>query len=473
MVCKEYTYMPIAKFNPVDKPDIKPNLPKTAPKEYKSPARDEKIIPVDNLLAYVSGTEWSIDYFSQLSAQTNDLREVDPGEHPVYQQYTLTKGYVLKVTSPLESSYDNTSGINKVTGSSNMFSFIIPNVSDYFVSDAGESRTGLFRITNVDRKSFNAETVYEISYDLVGYIDTAASSTIYQNVLDKVIRTYYFDMQRFKDGLYPLVLEEARQKLIDYSIAYRDICRYYFNTFFNRHYMTLVLPGQAYSVYDPFLVNYIMKIVETEVVPELRELRTFSTENDPYMKQAQFWSMMYERDINMLQMMNKKMGLATRAQFNTNSYIHGFKYTNLEYMVYPIDNSDMGQIVDVSSRVGMTPEVKFNSYVFQELLETKNGNGVNSSSIVDNYSDTAGVHKLSHGIISSDYYVLSNRFYNNASDMSIVEILTKDYIKGNTIDVGKLEFFLERYKLLARLEQFYYGPILITLLKEVIRTSHL
>ena len=97
--------MSIAKFKPTAKPDIQPNLPKTAPKEYKSPARDEKVIPVDRLLAYVSGTEWTVDYYSQLTTKTNDLREVDPGEHPVYQQYTLTKKYAIKVT---QANYPNT-----------------------------------------------------------------------------------------------------------------------------------------------------------------------------------------------------------------------------------------------------------------------------------------------------------------------------------------------------------------------------
>lgn len=465
--------MSIAKFKPTAKPDIQPNLPKTAPKEYKSPARDEKVIPVDRLLAYVTGAEWTVDYYSQLTTKTNDLREVDPGEHPVYQQYTLTKKYAIKVTSALESVYDAATSITKVTGASNMFSFIIPNVNDYFVSDAGEARTGLFRITNVERRSFNAESVYEVSYDLVGYIDSEPSNTIYQNISDKVVKTYYFDTQRFKDGLYPLVLDEQRKEIIDYTIAYKDICNYYFHMFFNRHYMTLVLPGQEMSVYDPFLVSYITKIVEVELVPELRDLRTFSIESDPYLKQPQFWSMMLSRDISILSHLNKKMGLASKNTFNSSSYLHGIKFTNIDYMVYPIDNIDMSHLVDTSVRIGLVPSPKFNSYTFSELFETKNIAGLLSSSIVEEYTDATGSHRLLFPVVSDDHYVLSSRFYIDAPNKSVIEILTKDYIKGNSIDRSMLNFVLERYKMLGRLEQFYHGPILMTILKDVVRNIHI
>jgi hypothetical protein len=131
--------MAIAKFKPGARPSVEPNLPKLAPKEYKSPVRDEKVVPVNKLVAYVSGTEWSTNYYSQLTAKSNDLREVDPGEHPVYQQYTLINNYSIRVTNALESTYDNTTGISKVSGSGTLFSFIIPNVNDYFTSDAGQA----------------------------------------------------------------------------------------------------------------------------------------------------------------------------------------------------------------------------------------------------------------------------------------------------------------------------------------------
>jgi hypothetical protein len=462
--------MAIAKFKPGAKPSVEPNLPKLAPKEYKSPVRDEKVVPVNKLVAYVSGTEWSTNYYSQLTAKSNDLREVDPGEHPVYQQYTLINNYSIRVTQAIESTYDTTTGISKVSGSGTLFSFIIPNVNDYFTSDAGEARTGLFKITNVDRKTFNSESVYDVTYELIGYVDTGASASLFNDLSSKVVRHYYFDLNRFKDGLYPLVLDETRRKLIDYNIAYKDMLRYYFAKFFNRNYMTLVLPGQDEVIYDAYLVNYLTKIVEVDLVPELKELRTYTTENDIYIKQDQFWSMMLNRDISILDYMNQKMGIVSKAQFNTNGYLHGFKYSSLEYLVYPLqlegDNN-----VDTSCNIRLGPKVKFSYKRFNELRVTNNGLGIAHGTIGDIYSDGNSARVVAYPVGSEDYYVMSGAFYRSEDSMSVMEVLAKDYIKGNSIDSGMLDRVIEDYYKWSRVEQYYYGAVLLTVIKDVVRSS--
>lgn len=456
--------MPIAKFKPDTKIQPQPNVPKLSPTNYTSPAKDEKVIPVDVILAYIDGSEWSVNYYSQYTSKTNDLREVDPGEHPVYQQYTLINNYSLKVNSELATSYDSETGITKVSGSANMFSFIIPNVNDYFVTDSGDSRTGLFKVTNVERRSFNTESVFEINYELIGYINTGTSVSLFEDLTSKVIKIYYFDLSRFQQGLYPLVIEETRQKLIDYNIAYTDLVSYYVSTFFNRKYMTFILPGQQLVCYDPFIVKYITKIVESDLATELKELRSYTTENDPYIAQPQFWTLMLTRVHKDINYINQSMGIATKHQFNSNGFIHGFKYSDLDYMVYPLE-----AIVDTSLQNGLTPVPKFISYDFTQLENTTNCKGDISVGLTTLYTDASGVRVLSEGLILDNYYVLTEKFYNNAADMSVIELLTKDYIKCNTIDKNMLDFVLDNYQDLNRLEQFYYGPILMSILKDVVR----
>ena len=51
MVPQGVKYMALAKFKPTAKISVEPNLPKLAPKEYKSPTRDEKSVPVNKLVA--------------------------------------------------------------------------------------------------------------------------------------------------------------------------------------------------------------------------------------------------------------------------------------------------------------------------------------------------------------------------------------------------------------------------------------
>ena len=57
--------------------------------------------------------------------------------------------------------------------------------------------------------------------------------------------------------------------------------------------------------------------------------------------------------------------------------------------------------------------------------------------------------------------------------MSVMEVLAKDYIKGNSIDRSMLDRVVEDYYKWSRLEQFYYGVVILTVLKEVVRSGKL
>lgn len=456
----------IVKFKPDRREQVEVNLPVVAPKEYVNIARDEKEVPVTKILPYVSGSQWRVkEYYSQLTSKTNDLREVDPGEHPVYQQYTLIHNYELRVTSGLTSTYDQQTGISRVIGNSNMYSFIVPNINDYFVTDAGDSRIGLFKIVNLDRKTFNLESVYEVTYDLIGYVDSGNSKELYENLRTKYVKEYWFDSNRLMNGLYPLVLTEERQEIIDFNIVYRDLCKYYFDMFFNRRYMSLVLPGQDQAIYDPMLVNYITKIVEPELVPQLKELRNYTTELDMYLKQKQFWSVLLDRQYTSLKYSNKKMGLVNRSQFHSSSWLHGFRYSTLDYVVYPV-------YTDTSTLVKDVPYPR----TVYELLNSVNGTTLpdgTDSIVIEGKDNTGTLRPLVYSTIADDHYVLSENFYSNLEDKSILEILTKNYIEHKSINRNMLRLLVDNYTEMNRLDQYYYGPIIITLVKEVVKNIHL
>ena len=182
--------------------------------------------------------------------------------------------------------------------------------------------------------------------------------------------------------------------------------------------------------------------------------------------------MMLNRDISILDYMNQKMGIVSKSQFNTNGYLHGFKYSSLEYLVYPLqlegDNN-----VDTSCNIRLGPKVKFSYKRFNELRVTNNGLGVSHGGIGDIYSIGGVDRVVAYPIGTEDYYVMSGRFYRSEADMSVMEVLAKDYIKGNSIDRGMLDRVVEDYYKWSRLEQFYYGVVILTVLKEVVRSGKL
>ena len=64
--------------------------------------------------------------------------------------------------------------------------------------------------------------------------------------------------------------EEDFFKVTNLKALYSDLVKFYFRNFFNKSQFTLVLPGQSKVIYDSNLVNYLLKIVNTDDAPEVR-----------------------------------------------------------------------------------------------------------------------------------------------------------------------------------------------------------
>jgi hypothetical protein len=446
--------MAIVKLKPDVNIPTQPNLPAIEPTNYRSIVNDDRQTPSSSLIAYIEGMPWTCQYYQQVISKHNDLREIDPGQLKIYQQYTKIHHLEIRVDGELSPSYDSTTGISTVTGSGLLYPFIIPNVSDYFTADAGDAQTGLYRVTNVERKTFNRQSAFNIDYDLVGYIDVV--SDLFNSLEEKTIREYYFNKDRLIEGAQPLLKSEEHQEVISLLDAYRDIIRHYFATFFNRRYMTLVLPGQDAAIYDAFLVDYVLKIVDTFDAPEIRLIRHLSKEHDPYLSQPQFWSMMYERDYSNIIYCNKRMGVVSKTNFNGSAFLHGMAFTNIDYLVYPIS-------VDDSATIASNTKAK--PIALEDIIGTANYTGTMGDMFRNRYTDNHGTYVIADNMLVDDRYVLSDNFYQNTQTQSLIEILTKDYLKKQHLDPKKLIAVVEKYRSWNRLEQFYYGPILITLIK--------
>ena len=453
--------MGIASFEPGVAVEPTPNLPKIEPASYQSIVNDDNTKPLRSLIAYIEGAPWAVDYYSQIVSTHNDLREIDPGQPGVYQQYQKINGLEIRVSTPLSTTYDTNNAITGVSGSGLLYPFIIPNISDYFVTDADDQKQGLFRVTNVNRKTFNRDSAFEIEYEMVGYVDVV--STLYNDLIAKVIKNYYFSKDRLIEGKDPIIRSEEYQNLSSLSGWYQTVVQHYFSTFFNAKYGTLVLPGQDYGIYDSFLVDYLLKITDSFDAFEIRQMKQITIDNDLYLKQPQFWSLMFNRDYLGLLECNTRMEPVNKKAFNSNSFLKGLAFSNLEYILYP-------DLPDTSSIVHSTPSAKPISLV--DLIETTNVNGTLATLLTDTFTDVNTTYPYIRPVTVDDYYVLSSDFYNATANQTLLEQLTKDYLKSQTINLNKLVKLCEKYRTWARLEQFYYGPILLTLIKEADRTQY-
>jgi hypothetical protein len=68
-----------------------------------------------------------------------------------------------------------------------------------------------------------------------------------------------------------------------------------------------------------------------------------------------------------------------------------------------------------------------------------------------------------------DYYVLSGNFYNNTTEQSTLETAVTAYMNRTQIDTDQLYNTARSFHRWGSLEQFYYVPIIMTLIRSVLK----
>jgi hypothetical protein len=454
--------MPIAGKKPDALPPAPPEVPRVEPKDYKSVIFDDNHVPLQSLIAFVEGAPWTVDYYAQVTAAHNDLRVEDSNQSAVYQQYQKFLGLEIRVDSALTSTTDENTQLTTVSGSGNMYPFMKPNKGDMFITDTADNKKAKFVITQVNRKTFTRDSAWQIQYVLKEYVDE--TSPEHAALEDKVVRTYHFSKQRLMEGLQPFIKSAEYENVTNLNYVFKDIVRYYFANFFNVRYSTFVLPGQESPMYDSGLVNYLMQMVSTDDAEEVRDVRRIPTDQDPYLNQPEFWRMMLDRDYAMRAQCNRVFGLVHKNGFNRNTYLDGVRHSTIQYLVYP---SEPDQSLNVLSN----PLPK--TLDLTEVIDTTGFKGTTYSSVDNTFVDTDGSsYDIIHEVLVDDSYVLSDAFYDATDEQSLLEILVKDYLKGQAINLNKLYACCNVFKKWKRLEQFYYGPILLTLLLEANRAQY-
>jgi hypothetical protein len=470
--------MPIAQLKPDAQPPVVLNEPIIESTNYCSTIVDNQNVPLAALLSYVEGAPWTVDYYRQVITSQSDLKEQDLGQANLYQQYEKIQQLEIRVTEAVNGTQNTDLAQMKVSGSALVYPFMTPNVGDTFVSDAGPGYKGVYNIDAVERKSFNKETVYSIDYHLMDFV--TGNQQRLTDLESKVIRTFVFDKNRLTQGLSPTLSTQTYSQTQSLSSIYQSMVKYYFKTFYNKNYDSLVIPGQGTGMYDPYLVDFILKIVDTFDAYEIRLVRNYAMDGDPFTAQDQFWKILLQRDPLMVPYVNQYMGLVMTKFFNYNSMFKGIRYSRMSYVMYPV-NPDFSLINPNSmSNVGdpllmdygvfqdgvFTETPIFKPQALQQIQEAKTTGASLADLITNNFVTQNTTIPIINNVVNADgTYVFTKAFYQNTVGQSLLESLVQNYIQGNSISLSDLLSCCGPYRQWGRLEQFYYIPVLLTLIK--------
>lgn len=459
--------MPLASEDHKHPPPKQEPVPVLAtPPGYRGVTVDTRYTPAKALLTHLEGKSWTVNYYSQILNTDNAVSGQDVNRNAIYQGYSLIERFEFKVAQELTDTQDEAQKSVTTTGAAHIYPCLIPNKGDMFLADIGDGREGVFEVTKSERKSIFKDAAHYIEYVLVDY----STDTRRLDFKTKTVITYEFVRDFLQHGQNPLIVKSEYELLGRLQARAEDIVPVYFKKYISKEFRTTAIPSQMYHMYDHFLAKALRAFFEVETAPELIWMRVLNCDGDKWMEQPTIWDVLKTKNKNLLKGCTQQVGLTYARSFEFNPMMESVCHSGFGFVVYPNLNLPLGQMaVD-------------NQYDFQN-----NGKPLAYDTILADRPTT--VRRLEDLVVETDtsslafpkprllpptpntgYYVLSQAFYENASTgQSLLELAVWDYLNNVAIDKHVLLTLCETQYSWGELEQFYFTPILLVLIRAAIR----
>lgn len=460
--------MPIYTDEPTAPVAPKENISALHKPGYKSPVIDTRYIPRSEIIAYIEGSTWVVDYYSQVIDSSSEIHGQDVGMPAPKEQFDRIFSLELKVTQDLQASQDEDSGEMIVTGSAICYPFLKPNKGDMFRAGTPDGREGIFQITKSEQKSIFKDTCHEITYQMLTPDDPMRISDLEH----KTIRTFYYVRDYMLHHQNPLLIEsdyEASRKLAE---IYYDLIDLYFRQFFSREAMTLVVPGQPGLTYDHAFTDYVLSIMESTSSSQIQSVRLLNIGEDAAMKSVSIWTAMLRRDPKLLDYVYKTAGLFSASKFHPSALMAGIRFSSIRYVVYPIDttlSADQRQGFGTPKVSEVVLPIRPSVRSLKEAIKRLELHGFELED--DGWEPPFEDRPTHHPIDCSTGYVFSPYFYKkHKSKMSLIEALVSDYIDHKLMDQRDILKLAEESYYWGLLERFYLVPVIVMLIRYHIRS---
>ena len=451
---------------PVPPPEQQsPSVQITAP-AYKHSLVDGKQVNYASLLTYVAGSNWPVDYYSQIVGKEEELSPYQPEQQAVYQQYHLVKDYVFKLQAPLNISFDSDTQVVTCTGSAIIYPYLKPNKGDPLLGDIGDGRIALFTITSAEPKTMLKETCYEVSFELSRFMDEPRLEALNK----RVVKTSYFQRDYMVYNQNPIIASEDLQDRRTLEKKEKDLLNYWLTRFTSRAHRTILVPGQDGPTYDPFITKAIFSMYESDSNPHLRRIRQLNVDAVPLSREVSLWDAILEADKDLLFSVFKTMQSVSVMCFVSQPLFASIRYSGIDFVVLPkatgnnVDydyeafNAEGTELVNPEDM-----ELDLASLSFTNVLNGLLANG--DEDIGEEYVFVNDEIPVIHPMYSENGYVVTSAFYEESVGRSKLEVLLTNYFDHQILDLPALYAFCENAKSWGRLEQFYYIPILLAMLK--------
>lgn len=423
-------------------------------KIYNTATQNNAISPPESLVLYMEGMPWTVDYFSQMLGEHDDVREVDIGHNAALQQYRKLNNIELRVQSELADNYDQDTGRNTVQGTAIAIG-MIPNAFDYFVTEAGTRGRGLFMVTTSTRKIYLDQSVYEIDYVLIGYIDSDGAKDRYEALVGRTVQEFHYHKERVQAGQVALLTTEEHGDVQNLAKLYAMMTKTFYLSFLHHDNRLICAPGSD-RCYDPRLAQFALATSDPAIWPEIDRIQRLSYDRDQFLSLPSIWTALMMRDVTMLPMLIPKVSKVTRSFFGLNSFLTSTNCWSMDTFIYP----------DIASVQLIYPRLSVGDRSYGWLGEYS-GVANQGTATLTRYADRD--IPIIYEANKEGFYILSEAFYKQQLDqMSLLELLTVSYLKGETLNLNHLALLCSSWNGWDVYERFYFTPLLMCLIKEAI-----
>lgn len=398
--------------------------------EMKTSTLFHKEVPLRNIIQYIKGMKWTVDYFKQVLDINDSSSAPDFNVPATTQKYHRINKLILTIQSSIQQ--DN---LDNITGDAIVNAGFLVNVDDVFTATLTGGREAIFIITEKQIRTYNLHQAYYITFKLFKFCDD--SPEIYNDLIRKVVKEYVYDKNYLLDFGAPVILQSDYTKKLELKDKINDILDYYLSRFVNEEARVISLPTKGGVYTDQLLSNFLFKIVNQSDHLVMGKLTNIDTTYIQHVKLTVFDAII-KRDLKILKQCEKRIGFRYNPYgimdtFNKQSNIHG-----IHFIVDKLSQDDPGVVPDV---IELDYERDFEDYKYP-LGEKGNK------------------------------YIFSDAFYRlDKENCGTLEFCLLEYMEGKLVPLDQLEILVEQYYAWDTIEQFYLIPVLLVLIKDTINNT--
>lgn len=304
-------------------------------KEYKHNIVRSQETPLESVLAHVKGSSYTVDYYAQILTSNQQPTPYDSEQSTNHQQYHLIYNLELKLQDHSTSTEVETHRL-ETTATAVVYAGVIPNVGDVIIADKGSGVAGRYGVTKVEKKMYTKDTVYEIDFEFIEYLDNKESIDWLNRY---VVRESVFNGELITYGNNAILAKDEYNDYLSAKDKFREVMDDYLKEFFSNEFATLEVPGYGTSpTYDPFAVEALKAITNIGDHPLLTRLRVLNVNEIKEAFDFSIWNVLLDPSIHKIHNIWKEAGPVSSAKFSVNHAYNSFRYSGFRQCISPVED---------------------------------------------------------------------------------------------------------------------------------------